>query len=148
MVQINVDNRPHEIIDDIWLGDDGPFEFSPPKVGRLLSAALSGGSKSTTEEAEYRAMIARQEWLRDGFHPDDWSHFMARIEDEQDGLDWGHLIGSENSLMEALLERVSNRPTTSSGGSSASPRRNTGGAAPRPKARTSGNSVPEDSVTS
>lgn len=133
--------RGDEKVEDIYLGDDGPFTFWPPKSGGLMDVALFDG---TPQEQEMLAIRRRAEWIRDGFDPDDWAHIDARLKDADDPLDWDHLI----ALQEQVQEAMALRPPTSSRGSSTSRRRtNTGAARPKRQESTSGDSESGDSAT-
>lgn len=137
-VPVESGNRPHEI-EEVYLGDDGPFEFVVPKIGGIMSVARSD---KTGEELEQESIRAQTKWLQDGFDPEDWADILDRLDDPEDNLDWPHMF----RLFEALMASQGERPTTSSGDSSATPRRLTGAAARKRRERTSTTTPPEDSA--
>lgn len=139
MPKIEIESRPHEIVPDVYFGDDGPFEFSAGPTGDVLSAFLIEG----TEEEVLRAQLqAKIRWMRRGFHPDDWRHLQDRVDDPEDPLQIRHLLEMYGELVEA----VSGRPPTSRSGSVDTPSPSTGAARPRPRTETYGDSPRDESV--
>jgi hypothetical protein len=109
-LKIDTSARPDEI-EEIWFGEDGPYEFTSPKIAPLL-AAMRKMQGSAEDASGIMALDAQEKWLEQGFGPDQWKRLQARIEDENDLLDSWHLI----QVFEALFEKVAGRPPTLHGG--------------------------------
>lgn len=124
MVSIDVAPRPHEIIEDVYFGDDGPYTFTATKTAGMLSALLSGGAYG----------MAKLRWLQAGFDEDDWAGLDARLNDPDDPLAAEHL----HEMADALLEEVTNRPPTLPTASSGTRPAQTGAGKPKRRASTSG----------
>lgn len=112
VVKVNTDPRPDEI-EEVWLGDDGPYEFVTPKVAPLI-AAMRKMRTMSEEEAGYSSLDAQDRWMKKGFGPDQWARIQKRLDDEDDPLDFDHIM----QVFEAIFETVTGRPPTSLGGSS------------------------------
>lgn len=113
---------------------EGPFEFTYPRIGKLLSMQRRLRTMNPAQMAigEIDGML---QWLADGFGPDAWNHIDARLLDETDVLDEEHMF----KLFQLLNESSTGRPTTSSNGASRQPWKNTRTAAPSPQASVSEN---------
>lgn len=131
MVQINTDPRPHEIVEDVRIGDHlGPYTFTTPYAADLLSALLE-----EDEDAQIVATVkAKFNWVRDGFEEDDWAEIQDALDDPTNPVRTGTIVKAYDMLSEAATKR----PPTSRSASSRGPRKSTGGAKPKPKAETSG----------
>lgn len=102
-VDVNKDYR----VEEVWLGEDGPYDFLVPKVALLSEAAR----RSENLDEETRSVIllnAQMRWLAQGFG-EDWARIEARLSDENDILDVPHLT----QVFAAITEEVSARPTIS-----------------------------------
>lgn len=138
MVGINIETpkaRPHEVIEDVWFGEEGtpyqaePYTFTPGPAPDLLSAYLMD-----EEEAGEYILRAKAKWVREGLHEDDWAEVEARIANPDDPLKAAHVY----HMYTALMEEVGKRPPTSPSGSSRPPSRSTGAAKRKPRGATSG----------
>jgi hypothetical protein len=109
-LKINTDARPDEI-EEVWFGDDGPYEFTSPKIAPLLSA-MRKMQGMDDEKSGVLALDMQEQWLERGFGPDQWKRIQGRIDDDADALDSWHLM----QVFEALFEKVSGRPPTLPGG--------------------------------
>lgn len=133
MVSINADARPHEVVEDVWLGPvgtDGPYTFTATQAPDLLSAYL-------TDDEDEQVLItiqAKYAWVEAGFDDATWEHISARLADRTDWFSTASIL----NLYGVLMEEVTNRPPTSPNGSSRTPSRRTGAAKPKPKGATSG----------
>lgn len=107
MVQIAVKARPHEVIEDVFFGDDGPYTFKATKAAGMLSALMGTGTPAEKNQA---FSAAKLDWLHAGFTKKDWEHLSGRLEDLADPLDTQHLY----TMADALLEEINSRPPTSS----------------------------------
>ena len=120
-IEINVEARPHEIVEDIWLGSDGPYIFTTPKSAPIMSALRKVGLGSDELEQNMNTLglvRSQYDWLKQGFGKEVWTHFEERLADDEDPLDDRHIT----LLFESLFAQVGGeRPPTSSGGSSTSP---------------------------
>lgn len=132
------DRRPDE---DVYLPGptpedeaEGPFPFTYPRVGSLISAQrrLKDMSQVEAASAELDSML---DWVRDGFAPDAWEHIDARVNDPADLLDHEHLV----KLYYLLNENSTGRPTSSSSGASRQPWKKPSMAAPSQQVSDSGN---------
>lgn len=132
-IAVEDDARPHEVIEDVFLGKTGPMTFRVPKVGMLLSALITSGDG---DEAANDWIRAQLKWLRAGFSPQDWAVIVDRLDDPDDALTLSHL----RDLYGALQEATGSRPTTSSNGSTPTPSGTGTEGAPRPSTSTSGDS--------
>ena len=128
--------RKHEVIEDVWFGDegtgDGPYVFTAPPTGTVLSAYMLAPNDPT--ERYYAVVEAKIEWLREGFDEDVWAHLEDRLRDPADPLDSDVMT----AMHDALVQELSRRPFTSSNGSTSTPSRSTGAVTRRRKAETSG----------
>lgn len=118
-VTINIDARPHEV-EDVYLGDDGPWVFTTPKSANVMSALRKLGAGNGALEVNMNTLgllNAQWGWLEEGLGSEVWEHIEARLADNDDPLDYPHL----QQLFDVLFEQVSNRPPSSAGGSSESP---------------------------
>lgn len=125
--------RRHEVIEDVWLGDegsDGPYTFTAAPVGTVLSAYLLADG----ENAWLTVRQAKVDWLREGFDDDTWVHIEERL---LDPADWWNPDAMDN-LHDALVAEVAARPFTSSSASTRTRSRSTGAAKPRAKGATTG----------
>lgn len=111
--------------------EEGPFEFTFPRVGRLIrmQRRLRGMDLADAAVEELDGML---EWLADGFGPEAWEHIEKRMAERPsvDLLDEEHMA----KLFQLLNEGVTGtgRPTTSSNGVSRQPWKNSPTAAPSP----------------
>jgi hypothetical protein len=137
-ITINADDRVSDAVGDeeVWLpgptkNDDleGPFEFTFPRVGRLLKMQrkLKGMNLAQAAVEEIDGML---QWLAAGFGPDAWQHIDGRLADDDDLLDEEHMVKLFQLLNEGRTG--TGRPTTSSNGASRQPWRNTPTAARSP----------------
>jgi hypothetical protein len=97
----------------------GPFEFTYPRLGRLIrmQRRLKGLNMAEAAAEEIDGMM---QWLAAGLGPDAWAHIESRLEDDADVLDEEHMV----RLFQLLNESKSagtGRPTTSSSGASRQP---------------------------
>lgn len=130
-VRINVEARPHEVIEEVWFGDDlGPFTFTATEAADLLSALLLDDD----DERTVATVKAKIKWVRAGFAEEDWALVEKRLADPTHPLRTTHLL----DMFEALSSEVAMRPPTSSGGSSSTPPRKSGGGKQKRKGSTSG----------
>lgn len=115
-------------------GEEGPFEFEFPRIGRLIRVQRRLKNRDPLEamSTEIDGML---EWLASGFGPEAWEHIDARLADDADLLDEEHMV----KLFQLLNERDTGRPTTSSNGASRQPWKNRPSAAPSPLASVSEN---------
>jgi hypothetical protein len=105
--------------------DEGPYEFTFPRVGRLirLQRRLRGLNVMDAAAVEVEGVL---DWLAAGFGPEAWEHISERLTDDGDLLDDEHMI----KLFQLLNEGDTDRPTTSSNGASRQPWKNSSTAAP------------------
>lgn len=109
--------------------EEGPFEFTYPRLGRLIrmQRRLKGMNIAEAAAEEIDGML---EWLADGLGPEAWQHIDARLADPKDLLDEEHMTKLFQLLNEG--KTGTGRPTTSSSGASRQPWKNTPMAAPSP----------------
>lgn len=147
-IRIKEDDRINEGVGDeeVYLPgplpgskEEGPFEFSYPRLGKLIKIQrrLRGMNLQEAGVAELDGMMA---WLAHGFGPEAWAHISGRLAksddldvlaaepDKYDLLDEEHLT----KLFQLLNEGFTGRPTTSSNGASRQPWKNDSTAAPSP----------------
>lgn len=134
MVQIDVAATPrkHEVVEDVFFGEDGPYTFTASPIGGVLSAYLL-----TDDDGEARTlaiMRAKIDWLEAGFPEEDWAYLTDRVKDPEDPLNSYHLT----AMYDALTEEVTNRPPTSSPRSSGTRPAKRGAAKPKLRTETSG----------
>lgn len=101
------------LAEEVWLGDDGPFDFYPPKIGKLMKTFRRIGTSNESESGGLM-LQAQWDWLERGFGEEDWEHIEARLDDDDDPLDFPHI----QKLFEDLLAVAAGRPTISPGASS------------------------------
>lgn len=138
MVSISTDTtvRPHEVVEDVWFGDEGnewqedAYVFTAPPAPDLLSSYLI----EDEEDQITNTIRAKARWLEEGFGPEVWAEVQARIKNPKDPLRTAHLFEMYN----ALMSEVTKRPPTSPSGSSRTPSRTTGAAKRKQQAGTSG----------
>ena len=109
--------------------DEGPFEFTFPRIGKLIrmQRRLKGLNMAAAAVEEIDGML---QWLAAGFGPQAWEHIDARMSDDKDLLDEEHMAKLFALLNEG--QTGTGRPTTSSNGASRQPWKNTQTAAPSP----------------
>jgi len=83
--------------------EDDPHEYSfvPPKTASMVLPMLDADSDVGAAKAAF-------DWLDDGLSEEDQKRIADRLRDPKDNLD----IPSVEEVVEALVERVSARPTT------------------------------------
>jgi hypothetical protein len=127
--------RKHEVIEDVWFGEegtgDGPYVFTAPPTGTVLSAFLLNEGSQTQW---YDVIAAKLEWLREGFDEETWDHLVERMEDPTDPFDSNVMA----AMHDALVQELARRPFTSSSASTPTRSRSTGAAARKRKGATSG----------
>jgi hypothetical protein len=83
-------------------GDDHEYTFVPPKTADMVLPMLDADDELGAAKAGFG-------WLDDGLSKEDQDRITARLKDHDDDLD----ISTLEDIIEALVERVSARPTTS-----------------------------------
>lgn len=141
-LQINTDARPDEV-EEVFFGDDGPYEFVTPKIAPLI-AAMRKLQYDQSDEAGMVALEAQDRWLRNGFGEEQWERIQERLDDDDDPLDFWHL----EQVFEALFQQVSGRPPTSPGGLSRTSRTRPSGARQKRSASTRTISRQDEPATS
>lgn len=106
-------------------GQEGPFEFAYPRMGKILKMQRTLTSL-TDVAAVLESSKATTAWLADGFGPDAWEHIVNRLDDDDDILDDEHL----QWLFMELQKSNTGRPTTSSNGAVRQPWKKPSTAAP------------------
>lgn len=148
MLTVDTTPRPHETIEDVFFGEDGPYTFTAGPMPDLLSAYLSDDEDEQTTliiKGKYNWVLnglddeAREEIDTDEegspiLGPTDREHIAARLADPDDLLQSKHIL----QMYELLVAEVAKVPPTSRSGSSSTPPRGTGAAKPKRKAATSG----------
>lgn len=141
---VGVDVNDRDVVtEEVWLGGEGPYTFTYPKMSRIMNAqvAIRGMAKSEAESVMLDAIVT---WLERGFGPEAWTHIQSRLDDESDGLEMEpHLV----EVFRRLVQAHAGRPTTSSNGASAQPWMKTGTGVPSQPESDSENSTLENSAT-
>lgn len=90
------------------------YPFKTPKVAIVLSALLR--SRGITDQIERVQILvgAQAEWVKRGIGAEAWADVEARMQDDDDPLDWPDI----SSAFEERMSADAGRPTTSSAGSS------------------------------
>lgn len=98
---------------------EGPFEFTYPRLGRLIrmQRRLRGLNMAEAAAEEIDGMM---QWLAAGLGPDAWQHIEARLDNDADLLDEEHMVRLFQLLNESKGAGTG-RPTTSSSGASRQP---------------------------
>lgn len=135
-IRVKADDRVSDAVgdEDVYLPgarngdeDEGPFEFTYPRLGKLIrmQRRLKGLNMAEAAAEEIAGMLA---WLAGGFGPEAWEHIDGRLADDGDLLDEEHMA----KLFQLLNEGNTGRPTTSSNGASRQPWKNSPTAALSP----------------
>lgn len=124
---IKIEDEYVEQEEEVYLLDEGPFQFFYPRV-KPIRAAHRRLLEVGEEEAAPDVLRAVKKWLAKGFGPDAWNHIEARLADEEDPLDDDHI----DHLFKALMSARARRPSTSSNGASRQPWKKAPTAAPSP----------------
>lgn len=106
-------------------GEEGPYEFAYPRMGRILRMQRTLTSLDDVG-AVLESSRATTAWMAEGFGPDAWAHITARLDDDNDILDDEHL----QWLFMQLQKAHTGRPTTSSNGAARQPWKRPSTAAP------------------
>lgn len=125
---IKIEDEYVEQEEEVYLLDEGPFQFFYPRV-KPIRAAHRRLLEVGEEEAAPDVLRAVKKWLAQGFGPDAWAHIQARLDDERDALDDDHI---DHLFKELMSARTRGRPTTSSNGASRQPWKKSPTAAPSP----------------
>lgn len=139
-VQEDTQERPTE---EVHLGHEGPFIFTYPKMGRIMTANLriKGLPKNEAEAIMADTMLT---WLAKGFGPDAWAYIQGLVDNDDHPLDTEHLFDTFRLLVQAHAKR----PSTSSSGASAQPWMKNGTDVPSAPESASETSTPESFATS
>ena len=106
-------------------GEEGPFEFVFPRMGKILKMQRTLTSLDDVS-AVLESSKATTAWMAQGFGPDAWAHIVGRLDDDADILDDEHL----QWLFVQLQKSNTGRPTTSSNGAARQPWKRPSTAAP------------------
>lgn len=137
MPTVEIITRPHEVVDDVFFGDDGPYTFTAGPMPDLLSAYLL----EDEDEATIKIVKGKVTWVLAGLDRSvasdedvsDYTYILSRLDDPKDPLQSKHIL----AMYDLLVAEVSKVPPTSQPASS--PQRQRAGAAkPKRKAATSG----------
>ena len=109
-------SRPHDSIEIDLAGVTYPFQT--PKVAIIISALMELKGQPEVQQ-EIIMVDAQARFMKQGLGTRGWEDVQRRLDDEDDELDWPHIV----EAFKAVQARSGARPTTSSGESMApSPR--------------------------
>lgn len=103
--------RPHEI-DEISIGGV-TYPFRTPKIAVVLSALIRMKGKREIEQTQI-LLEAQAKWLKKGIGDEGWAKIEARLQDDDDILDWPDL---SNAFQDKVGQVSGPRPITSSSAS-------------------------------
>jgi hypothetical protein len=112
MTEIVITAEPLDLIPVSLVGVT--YQIKPPKSSLALKLAVRA---KTAEDDPSLMMEAIDEWVDKAFGKEEAENVRARLDDEDDVLDFPHIM----ALMEAVIERTTGNPTSSSSGSPSSP---------------------------
>lgn len=100
-VAIKVAKRRREPVTFTLEGKDREYSFKPPKQASMVLPMMDAEDDLTAAKEAFA-------WLDRGLSEDDRAHIKARLDDEEDDLDFPSIEDTVTSLVEYL----SARPTT------------------------------------